>query len=272
MLGIMALATGKEQFEWQVCKGGKDHKSRKSHDSPATVQLLDDPATMSKFGLEYPQSTSQANSDLALEVILDEALRRGGSSLQQVEEFDREMMQEDTKQKGKMAAEISSPKVGDTGSGSATAALPNASPDEASSAKSPGFWNYAKSPFRKWSQDEQGSPSHTADSSSASPKSAPRNPLQDSTVNPTKKGSKKGKLNVFIAPISMSFKLRRKPSQKRSPSKSPQKSAHTRKDKQTNEPCGDVQANPPPLSVQSVIQQVGHILWSLLICGHNLLQ
>lgn len=277
MLGIMALATGKEQFEWQVCKGGKDHRSGKSHHSPATIQLLDDPATVSKFGLEYPQSSPHEHSDIALEVILDDALRRGGSSLQLVEEFDREMMreageQQDTKQKEQMAAEVSSPKIGDTGSGPATIALPNASPDAASSAKAPGFWNYAKLPFRKWSQDEQGSSSHTADSSWASPKSPQQNPLQDSTVKSAKKGSKKGKLNISIAPISMSLKLRRKPSQKRSPSKSLQNSFHTRKDKRTNEPCGDVQADPPPLSVQSVIQQVGHILWSLLIFKRNLLQ
>jgi polyhydroxyalkanoate synthesis regulator phasin len=94
MLGVMALATGKEPFEWLVCQGGEDHKFKRRRRFPRTKQLMDDPETMSKFALDNAQLTFQTYSDTSLEEILDDALRRGGSSLEEVREFDRQLIQE----------------------------------------------------------------------------------------------------------------------------------------------------------------------------------
>jgi hypothetical protein len=84
MLGVMAMATGKEPFRWTTCPGGKGHKStKKTHRAPKTVQLSDDPVTMHKLiwnDLDLPGfSTTDASqpvpiSDLPIEDISDQAL------------------------------------------------------------------------------------------------------------------------------------------------------------------------------------------------------
>jgi hypothetical protein len=264
MLGIMALATGKEQFEWLVCKGGEDHTSkRKGHHAPPTQQLEDDPETMSKFGLDDLILNSNANSDLSVNVILDEALRRGGSSLEHVEEFDRKLMQEakgvfqeDTKRQD--VIKVPSPKGAGFGLGPLNPVLQTALQGDPPSARALGFWNSARSAFRKRSQDEKESSLNMADSSLRSPKSALRKPSQGLTAV-----SKKGKLNISIPPP---FNFRRKTSQKRSPSKSPQKTAHDRTKgkkagKKAEKAVGEDEGEDDngSLTAQSVLQQVGHL-------------
>ena len=51
MLGVVAIAAGLEEFEWATCNDPDHPKGTKKHEAPRTVQLLDDPATMSRFGL-----------------------------------------------------------------------------------------------------------------------------------------------------------------------------------------------------------------------------
>jgi hypothetical protein len=260
MLGIMALATGKEQFKWLVCKGGDDHTSkRKGHYAPPTRQLQDDPETRSKFGLD----DSNTDSDLTVDVILDQALVRGGSSLERVKEFDRKLIedakgiaQEYTEQEGN---------GGDLESRTPSCTLPTASPGEATSVSLTGFGKSIRTALRKWSQDEQGSSSRTAHPSLPETKTT----LPTSSHHSDVCSPKKGKLKIFIE---QPFKFRRKPSQKRSSSKSPRKQAHPvannktrdkpggdgeREDGHDNGGVGDNECE-RPLTAQSVLQQVSH--------------
>lgn len=183
------------------------------------------------------------------------------------------MVQEDFEQKEEEVIRTPSPKRQDLGSGPSNSALPNLSQGEGPSIKIAGFWfqRFARSVFGKWSQDEQGSSSATADSPRESPKSALPEPSLTSVKVP-----KKRDLNISIPPP---FNLKRKTSRKRSPSKSPRKAARARKkDKQTENFGGDGEGKgdkadgdgdggenghegEPPLTAQSVLQQVGHLCY-----------
>lgn len=93
MLGIVAMAGGvAEPFSWKTCNDPHHPEGKKKHFAPPTIQLLDDPSTMSKFGLDDPQliSTSLQQSDL--NVYSDMSLRRGGSSLENAVKCDQQLM------------------------------------------------------------------------------------------------------------------------------------------------------------------------------------
>jgi hypothetical protein len=275
MLGVMALATGKESFEWLVCMGGEDHRFKSGHYAPCTTQLMDDPDTMSRFALEDAQLTSQAYSDASLDEILDDALRRGGSSLEKVQEFDRKLMQEakgtvheGAKHKGGEVTEAPTSKAGNLESGPPNSVPPHASEGELPSARPNGFWKSATSAFRKRSQDDHVPSSKPADSSSVSPASALHK------LSQCLRAPQKGKLKISTA--LKPFNLRRKSSRKRSPSKSPRKNARAgTKDKKADRYGGPDEGEGEglepgedgrPLTAHSVIQQVSYLVWSPLIC------
>lgn len=270
MLGILALATGKEQFQWQVCEGGTDHKFKmKGHHPPPTTQLEDDPEVLSKFGLNDldPNTTS----DLTINDVLDQALCRGGSSLELVRKFDRKLMQEakgtveeDFEPKEKEVIGTPSPKCLDLGSRPSNSTLSNPPQGEASSGLAAGFRSFARLVFWKRSQDQQGSSSATANSSRESPKPTLPEPSLTSIKVPKKRDMK-----ISIPPP---FQLKRTTSRKHSSSKSPRKTAYARKkDQQTENLGGDGDGKEeradddddgregkgePPLTAQSVLQQV----------------
>jgi hypothetical protein len=268
MLGVLALATGKEQFQWLTCKGGTDHTyKRKGHYEPPTIQLEDDPEIMSKFGLDDLRLDSNANADLDVDLILDEALRRSGSSLELVKKFDKKLMREAkgilrNVPKMKEIVEVPSHMGGDLRPGQPNSTPLDASQGEASSLKPISFENCGRSAFGKLSPDEQGLSSGTADSSWQSAKfDLPLDLSQTSTV----KSSKGKNLKVSI------FKLRR---QNRSPSKSPRKQAHTStKDKKSGQSGGGEEGEEEcdgdgngggcerPLTAQHVLQQVSHLCY-----------
>jgi hypothetical protein len=82
---------------------GQRAQMTKEHAPPETVQLSDDPVTMQKLVWDDPDLNSSSateasqaipTSDLSIEDILNQALRRGGSSLEAVLKFDRMLMEE----------------------------------------------------------------------------------------------------------------------------------------------------------------------------------
>ena len=93
MLGVVAMAAGAaEKFEWQTCNNPLHPKGKKKHSAPKTIQLLDNPETMLRLGLDDPRLMTHTPQLLDLNETLDDSLRRGGSSLIRAFKFDKRLM------------------------------------------------------------------------------------------------------------------------------------------------------------------------------------
>jgi hypothetical protein len=173
MLGVVAMAAGVEKaFSWKTCNNPHHPKGKKKHFAPPTTQLLDDPATMSKFGLNDIPLTS-----ISLQLqhsVLDESLQRGGSSLENVIAFDQQLMDRakglylESREDDVMVASILD---------STMRQAPQPAENASNSANAKETWtprSILRSVIRKLSQDDQGSSANTADRTQRKSQSAMR--------------------------------------------------------------------------------------------------
>jgi hypothetical protein len=264
MLGILIMACGKETFQWKTCRDDDHGKGKKKHNSLLPKQGMDCSETMERLGIDADALLDQSFFlDILDDDILDASLRRGGSSLDMVQIFDRKVLEEarhveeleltssesedtETKEAPLDDAELEfiSEEIVDRGR-TITKGECAADPNNASI-----VWNAVQMD----SGLEQGS----------SPKEINRNSgrlkqdLHDSCGGDGAAPPFNAASSNRGSPSSGAFPLRRYPSPRKRKPQSPQKNAvrTKRRGKMADDDRDEESKAEPPLTAQSVIQQV----------------
>jgi hypothetical protein len=268
MLGVLAMAVGLEDFEWQTCNNLRHPRGTKPHRAPATIQLLDDPATISRFGLNDRGPTSQPLQESTLEDVLDDSLRRGGSSLEDVIEFDQQLI---AKAKGLEEIPLGESQGNEVSSQANDLELVTISSDHIIQPEDnlPSFadakatsTSFLKSVIRKLSQDDQGVSTKTVDLTQRKSRSTTR---KYSLGVPSKTG-----VSNLKSMLSNNL-LKRKTTRSKSKKKKFKRVQAEDEDDDIEDEEEDVENSTrgsaeqkPPLTARSIIQQVG--LWLSKFC------